>query len=88
MEKCYFFAGTNLLISALFWVLMQLEVVISHRNFGSTHQSHLQGSRIQKFFTPDDETDTLSRNVGKKLNYSLLNNPEERSFHLLHGRSL
>ena len=33
----------------------------------------------QEFFTPEDGTDRLSRNVGKNYNYSLRNNPEERS---------
>jgi hypothetical protein len=35
-----------------------------------------------------DGTSRLSRNVGKKLHYSLRNNPEERSSHLLRSGSL
>ena len=62
--------------------------------FGTTYQSHLQGSRIKSsgHFTdvsgshlhgsrslPEDGTNRLSRNVGTKLHYSLRNNSEERS---------
>jgi len=32
--------------TALLWVIMQQVVVISYRGFGTTYQSHLQGSRI------------------------------------------
>jgi len=34
--------------TALFWVVTQRVVVISHRRFGITYQFHLQGPGIQK----------------------------------------
>jgi hypothetical protein len=40
------------------------------RRFGTRHRSHLYGSRSQRrkvFFTLEDGTETLSRNVGKGL---------------------
>jgi len=39
--------------------------VIYYLHFGTTYWSHLQGG----FLTPEDGTDTLSRNVGKNYNY-------------------
>jgi len=51
--------------TALFWVITQRVVVISYRRFGTTYQSHPQGSRGP--LNPEDGTDKLSRNVGKKL---------------------
>jgi len=38
--------------------------MISKGRFGKSYKSHLQGS---KALTPEDVTDRLSRNVGKKL---------------------
>ena len=50
--------------AALFWVVTQRVVVIPFRRFGTTYRS-----RIQQGFTKfEDDTDRLSRNVGKKLN--------------------
>jgi len=46
-------------------------VVISYRRFETNHRSHPQG------LEPEDETDSLSRNV-RNYHYSLRNNPEER----------
>jgi len=34
--------------TALFWVITQQVVVISYRYFGTTYQSHPQGSRIKR----------------------------------------
>jgi len=34
--------------NALFWAIKHQVVVISHRCFGTTYGSHLQGSRIQE----------------------------------------
>ena len=40
------------------------------------------------FLNPEDETDRLSRNVGKKLQLLLRNNPEEHRSQQLGGGSL
>ena len=48
--------------TARFWVITQSVVVISYRHFATIYRSHLFG-----FLTPDDGTDRLSRNDGKKL---------------------
>ena len=45
-------------------------LVIYYRRFGTNYRFHLQGQeskRILGFLTPEDGTDMLSRNVGKKL---------------------
>ena len=55
------------------------------RNEKLHENSALQGFG---FLTPEDGTDRLSRNVGKKYHYSLRNNTEERISHLLRGGSL
>jgi len=34
--------------TAFFWVITQRVVVISYRRFGTTYQSHPQGSRIRE----------------------------------------
>ena len=52
------------------WAVMQPVVVFPYRHFGTNCRSNLQGSRIERminnrFFTVEDETDKLSRNVGK-----------------------
>ena len=45
----YLSRSTNLpMKTALFWVIKQRVVAIPYRRFGSTCQSRLQGSRIQK----------------------------------------
>jgi hypothetical protein len=56
--------------NSLFWITAQQVVVISYWRYGTTSQSHLHGSRIQKdsgFLTPEDGAGRLTRNVGKKL---------------------
>ena len=64
-------SATKQMRTALFWVIMQWVVVISYRHFGTAYRSHLWGSRIQKnpkwFLNPEDGTNSLSWNVGKKL---------------------
>ena len=62
-------------------------MVNTERRFGTTCRSYLQGSRVY-FVTLEDMTDTLFRNVGKKLHYTLRNIPEERrsSYSLLTKR--
>jgi hypothetical protein len=60
-----------ILITAFFWAITQRVVVIPYRHFGTVYQSHSQGSRILDlgiknllgFFTHDDGTYTLSRNL-------------------------
>jgi len=39
-------------------------VVISYLRFGTSHRSHVQGSRI--ICPPENGTDRMSRNVGNK----------------------
>ena len=54
----------------IFWVIMQRVVVIYNRRFGTTYWSLPRISRILEpiiLDAPEDGTDTLSRNVGKKL---------------------
>ena len=46
--------------SALFWDFTQRRMVVCCRRFGTTYQSHLQG-------TLEDGTDRFSRNVGNKV---------------------
>jgi len=53
--------------TAFFWVIPQGLVVIPYRRLETTYLPHLQGSRSQIFLTLEDGTDSLSRNVGKKL---------------------
>jgi hypothetical protein len=48
--------------TAIFWVITQRVVVIYYRLFGTNYQFH-----PQRFLNPEDVTDKLSRNVGKKL---------------------
>ena len=48
----------------------------------------IYGSLGVKRLTLEDRTHILSRNVGKNYQYSLRNNPEEYSCHLLRGGSL
>jgi len=38
--------------------------------------------------TLEDGDNTLSQNIGKNYHYTLRNNPEEGSSHLLNGRNL
>jgi hypothetical protein len=61
--------------TAFFWVIKQREVVISCRLFGTTWQSHPQGSTAQK-------------KACRNYHYLLCNNPERRSSQLLCGESL
>ena len=55
-------------------------VVISYRRFGTSYRFHLQGSKILNM-VPTGCPETSVRNY----HYSLRNNPEERSSHLLRG---
>jgi hypothetical protein len=66
-----------------FWGVTQREVVISCRRFGTTYRSHPQGSIIQNilgFLVPEDGTDTLYRNVGKKLKTIRCLTPQKSAF--------
>ena len=47
------------------WVTAQRVVVISYRRFRTTYRSHPQA--LFGFLNPENGTDKLSRNVGKKL---------------------
>ena len=65
---------TNISISitAFFWAITQLVLVIPYRRFGTASRSHIQGSRIQGlailgFLNLEDGTVRLFRNVGKEL---------------------
>jgi hypothetical protein len=67
----WFQASTAMLMrSVLFWGVMQHRVVILC-HFGTTYQSHPQGSRSAMmsfdFMTLEDRTHMLSRNIGKGL---------------------
>jgi hypothetical protein len=53
--------------NSLFWDIAQRVAVIPYRRFGTTYRSHLQGSRIQEYWILEDDTDRMSRNVGKEL---------------------
>jgi hypothetical protein len=60
--------------TALFWVITQRVMVIPYRRFGTTCLLQLKGQESKKkagfllgFFTPEDGTDRLSRNVGEEL---------------------
>jgi hypothetical protein len=48
---------------ALFWIIAQPVVAISYRRFGSI----IKGQDYFGFLTPEDGTDSFSRNVGKKV---------------------
>ena len=83
----------NPLRTALFCVITQPVAVISYRRFERTYWSHLQGSRILNL--EDGTTWTLKIGpIGcpkmsvRNYHYSLCNNPEECSSHLLHSQSL
>jgi hypothetical protein len=65
--------------TALFWVITQRVVAISHQRFGTTYRSHVHLS-----MGPRGCPETPARNC----HYSLRNYPEERSSHLLCGGSL
>jgi hypothetical protein len=75
--------GTGYLLydigTALFWVIMQRVVVISFRR---------SGKPIGPICRGQDETDRLSETAVRNCHYSLRNNSEERSSHLLRSRSL
>ena len=75
--------------TALFRAVTQRVVVIPCRPFGTTFQSHRQGSRIfldsgSLTVVPKSRPETSVRNC----HHTLRTSPEERSSHLLHGRSL
>jgi hypothetical protein len=50
------------------WDFIQRGMVVSHRRFGTTYRSHLQG--LSKWLTLEDGTDGLSWNVGEKIFFS------------------
>jgi hypothetical protein len=63
-------AAAILMRSVLFCTITQRRVIILYRCFGITYRSHPQGSRGPRrvdFLSLEDGTDTLSRNVGKRL---------------------
>ena len=64
--------------SALFWLITQRTVLIPYRRFGTTYQSHLQGSRSPSC------PETSVRNC----HYTLRNDPKERRSHLLRSEWL
>jgi hypothetical protein len=72
MRSCY-------LRTALFWVITQPVVEISYRRFGTTYRSLLQWPRMVPKGCP--ETSVMN------YHYSLRNNQEYRSSHLLRGGS-
>jgi len=67
--------------TALFGAITKPVVVISYRRFRTTYRFHLQGSRILE---PIGCAETSIRNYL----YSLRNNPEDSSSHLLRDGSL
>ena len=69
-----------MLRTALFWVTAQPVVVISYRRFGTTCRSHLSGLKTGPIGSPEASVPNH--------HYSLHNNPEQRSAHLLRGGSL
>jgi len=71
---------------ALFWVITQRIAVIPYWSFGTTYQSYLQGSRIFFGFLKMVPISCLKMLV-INYHYSLSNNTEECSCHLLCGRS-
>jgi len=73
--------------TALFWVITQQVVVISYQLFGTTYRSHPQGSK-NGLLTLQKGADGLSRNVRKELPLLASFSREERSSHLLRGKSL
>jgi hypothetical protein len=68
--------------TGLFWVIMQRVVVISYM-FGTTYWSHPQGSRGS--LNPGDGINRLSKTQVRNYHYSLHNNLEKHSSHILHG---
>jgi hypothetical protein len=89
--KKLFWFSIQLLWTVDFWVITQRVVAISYWRFGTTYRSHPQGSRIQRIknswtlrMGPIGCPETSVRNC----NYSLRNNPEERSSQLLRRGSL
>jgi len=87
---------TRALRTALFWALMQRVVIVLYQNCVTTYRSHLQGSRIQpngpifkgQEFPFKMEPKSYPETSVRNYHYSLRNNPEERSSHLLRGGSL
>jgi len=69
--------------TALFWVITQRVVVIFNTRFGTAYRFHLQGPRNQNLW-PIGCPETSVRNY----RYSLRNDPEECSSHLLRDESL
>ena len=69
--------------TALFWVITQRVVIIFNPRFGTIYRFHLQGPRNQNL-GPIGCPETSVRNY----HYSLRNDPEECSSHLLRDESL
>jgi len=65
---------------------VSLAYYASSGNYLVMFRSHLQGSFL--FLVLEDGTDRLSQKSVRNYHYSLHNNPEERSSHLLRGGSL
>jgi len=74
----------NMMRTVHFWAITQRVVVVPYRRFGTTHWSHIQGSRILRIIRPMGCPETSVRNY----QYSPRNSPVECSSHLLHGGSL
>jgi hypothetical protein len=58
---------------SLFWDITQRRLVAAYRRFGTKYRSN-----FKDYFTLEDGIDSLSRNVGNKLQPTLRNIPEER----------
>ena len=74
-----------------FWVITQRVVVIFYRCFGTTSGLHLQGSGINNIWILDPlQKGQIGCHETSVINYHYLpiNDPEERSSHLLRGGSV
>jgi len=56
-----------------------------YRRFGETYRLHLQGSIRNGFLNAEEGIGRFSRTSVMKYLYSLRNDTEERSFHVLRG---
>jgi len=75
--------------TALIWDMKRQIVVIIYRHFGKTYRSHFKRSGIQDDSCPFKIGQiSCPETSAKNYHYSLRNNPEERSSHLLRGGSL
>jgi hypothetical protein len=66
----------------LFWVITQRVVIVSYGRFGTIYRTHLQVSRILNIKLMGS-----SKTAVRNYHYSLPNNPQECSSHLLRGGS-